>query len=311
MLSGSVCTLRMAVVSDLTDRLRGALLYRFFSGIRLDEVLVLQGPPLLGAAFSLGKPSIQVVGVLATFFAASCFLIAHVFVLNDWSEMNRGPATPVRREGPGSATFLDYQEARCLWIGLLAGSLVLFAPLGWRTLAIAATIALLSSLNSVPPFHAKGIPLINSVLHLVGGLLHFLLGYSLFRRVDLPGVETALFFALTFVAGHLVQEVRDHDRDCLQGIRTNAAVFGKGLTFAAGLVIFTLADLLLLALAVRGVVPHALSLAAVLCPLQLSMAIRPLRDGLRPGAVRSFQWYYRGLYAIFGAVMLVTLFLRP
>jgi 4-hydroxybenzoate polyprenyltransferase len=141
-------------------------------------------------------------------------------------------------------------------------------------------------------------------------VLHFLLGYSLFRSVDLPGVETALFFALTFVAGHLVQEARDHDGDRLRGSRTNAVAFGKAQTFAAGLVIFTLADLLLVVLALRGVVPLALSLVAILCPIQLLLAIRPLREGLVPGGVRAFQWHYRVLYTLFGAVILVALFFR-
>ena len=311
MLSGSGCASRMAVVADLAERPGRARLHRLLSGIRMDEVLVLQGTPLLGAAFSLGEPTLPAALSLLTFFAASCLLVAHVFVLNDWSEMSHGEAPPGRREGPGSATSLDRREARRLWSGLLAGSLALFSPLGWRTLAIAATIVLLSALYSAPPWRAKGIPLVNSALHLAGGVLHFLLGYSLFRRVDLPGVETALFFALTFVAGHLVQEVRDRDRDLLLGIRTNAAVFGKGPIFAAALVTFTLADLLLVGLAVQGVVPLALSLAAVLCPLQLSMAVRPLRDRLAPEAVRSFQWRYRALYAIFGAVIVATLCLRP
>ena len=301
----------MAAVADRTERPDGAPLRRLLSGIRPDEVLVLQGPPLLGAAFSLGKPSVQAALTLLTFLAGSCLLIAHVFALNDWSEVNPGAGAPGRREGPGSATSLGRRDLRRLWMGTLAGSLVLLAPLGWRTLAIAAAIVLLSALYSAPPCHAKGIPLVSSALHLVGGLLHFLLGYSLFRPVDLAGVETALFFALTFVAGHLVQEVRDRDRDLLLGIRTNAAVFGKGPAFAAALAVFTLADLLLVALAVRGVVPRALSLAAVLCPLQLATAIRPLRDGLAPEAVRSFQWRYRALYAIFGAVIVAALFPRP
>ena len=61
-------------------------------------------------------------------------------------------------------------------------------------------IAGLSALYSAPAFHMKGVPLLNSALHLIGGLLHFLLGYSLLRPVDGRSLEIGCFFALIFAA---------------------------------------------------------------------------------------------------------------
>ena len=78
---------------------------------------------------------------------------------------------------------------------------------------VVASIAALSALYSLPYFHWKGRPLLNSATHLAGGVLHFLLGYSLGNAIDRRGLALATFFALTFAAGHLTQEVRDHQGD--------------------------------------------------------------------------------------------------
>ena len=75
---------------------------------------------------------------------------------------------------------------------------------------------------------AKRIPLLSSLPHLLGGLLHFLLGYSLFEPIDGRGVLIALFFALTFTAGHLNQEVRDHEGDQVNGLRRMQSSSGRG-----------------------------------------------------------------------------------
>src|SRR5215813_13558049 len=57
------------------------------SCIRFDEVLFLQGSPLLGAVFSTGRLTGERVVDLAIFAAGSFCLSAHVFALNDWSGM--------------------------------------------------------------------------------------------------------------------------------------------------------------------------------------------------------------------------------
>src|SRR5688500_2445769 len=55
--------------------------------VRFDEVLVLQGAPVLGALLSVGRPTLEQLPTLALFAAGSCCLVAHVFVLNDWAGM--------------------------------------------------------------------------------------------------------------------------------------------------------------------------------------------------------------------------------
>jgi 4-hydroxybenzoate polyprenyltransferase len=292
------------------DRLGPARWLRgYLSCMRFDEILVLQGSPLLGAAFAMGRVTAGRAVALAVFTAASCCLVAHIFVLNDWSEMHADVRDPNRTAGVFATKGIGRREIGYLWMALLALSLLLFSPFGPRTVAIALAIAFLSALYSVPASHVKGVPLLSSALHLIGGVLHFLLGYSLFSAIDRRGLAIACFFALAFVAGHLTQEVRDHEGDLLNGIKTNAVIFGKARSFAAALAIFTLADALLIVLAARGIVPRALVLAAGLYPLHLYWSLRTLRAGLTFESIRLLQARYRTLYGVIGVMMVVALLL--
>lgn len=278
---------------------------RLLSCIRFDEVLVLQGSPLLGALFSIGRLTTEKAVALAVLAAGSFCLVAHILVLNDWSGTSADLRDPNRTTGVFLTKGMSRTEIGYLWMALLAMSLLLLSPLGLRTLVIALAIAGLSALYSAPAFHMKGVPLLSSALHLSGGILHFLLGYSLFRAVDGRGLEIGCFFALVFVAGHLTHEARDSESDLLNGIRTNAVTFGKARGFAAGLTLFTIADVLLVVLAVQGAVPRALVLVAALYPLHLYWSVRALRAGLTFESIRRLQVRYRALYAIIGLMMVV------
>ena len=276
------------------------------SCIRFDEVLVLQGSPLLGAVFSIGRLTGERVVDLAIFAAGSFCLLAHVFALNDWSGMGADSRDTNRATGVLMTSGIGHKGIRYLWIALLLLSFLLLSLAGSRTLILGLAIAGLSALYSAPAFHMKGVPLINSALHLIGGLLHFLLGYSLFHPVDRRSLEIGCFFALVFAAGHLTHEARDCDADLLNGIRTNAVTFGKAGSFAAGIGLFTIADAVLVVLAARGTVPRALVLVAALYAVHLYWSLRTLRAGLNFESIRRFQVRYRALYAIIGLMMIVT-----
>jgi 4-hydroxybenzoate polyprenyltransferase len=282
---------------------------RLLSCIRFDEVLVLQGAPLLGAVFSMSRLTTESVVTLLVFAAGSALLVAHVFALNDWSGASSDLRDPNRATDVFMTRGIGRDEIGYLAVVLLAVSLLLLGLCGSRPLVIALMIAGLSALYSGPASRLKGVPLLNSILHLVGGMLHFLLGYSVFRVVDARSLEIGCFFALVFSAGHLTHEVRDLDGDRRSGIETNAARFGKARSFAAGLVLFTIADLLLVVLAARGTVPRELLLVAALYPLQLYWSLQALRAGLTFESVRRLQVRYRARYAIAGVMMMVTVLL--
>lgn len=280
---------------------------RYLSCLRPQEILVLQGSPLLGAAFALRHLTASNLGPLALLLVANVFLVAHIFLLNDWSGLTTDLGDPNKAAGVFTARGVGRKGMGVLTAGLLALSLLLFSFLGPATLGLALAIAALSALYSLSRFNWKGRPLLSSAAHLAGGTLHFLLGYSLGNTLDRRGLAMATFIALSFTAGHLTQEIRDHQGDVLNAIRTNAVAFGLRRTFAASLVLFTLAHALLLLLALQGILPRPLALLAALYPLHLYWSLKALSEGLTYESIRRLQTRYRVLYAIVGLVMVAVL----
>ncbi len=275
---------------------------RLLSSIRFDEVCALQGTPLIGVILSIGALTETNMLDAAIIVAGNVCLVSHVFLFNDWSGIDGDLNDPRRAARTFAAKGLSRTEVGYLAISLLAIGLLLFAMVGPTPFLIGLTVASLSALYSAPGLHLKGAPLFNSGLHISGGALHFLLGYSAFSAIDARGLLISLFFALVFTAGHFTHEARDHEGDAVNGIRTNAVAFGKTQGFIAGLVLFTAAYGLLVALAFFGLVPRVLTFAALLYPLHLLASWRALRAGLTFESLVNLQRCYRALCAIVGIV---------
>lgn len=281
---------------------------RYLACLRPQDIAVLQGPPLLGAVFAMNHSGIHDLGRLSILIAANVLLVSHIFMLNDWAGQTVDLADPNKAARVFTARGVGAREMLGLTAALLVASLVLFATLNATTVSLALAIAVLSALYSLPQFNWKGRPPFNSAAHLSGGILHFLLGYSLARSIDGRGLAIAAFFALVFAAGHLTQEVRDYEGDAFNAIRTNAVAFGPRRTFAASLALFTLAHIVFLLLAVLGILPRMLVAVVVLYAMQLHWSFRTLRDGLTYASVSRLQTRYRALYAVIGLIIIAALY---
>src|SRR3954471_8981258 len=91
-----------------------------FRHIRFGEVLLLQGAPFFGVAFSIGALTPARISIAMVFAAASFLLVAHVFVFNDWADAAQGLA---QRSYGG-----DARPPVLFWLSLflLAASLAFF-----------------------------------------------------------------------------------------------------------------------------------------------------------------------------------------
>jgi 4-hydroxybenzoate polyprenyltransferase len=286
------------------NKARAALL--LLSCIRLGEVLVLQGSPLLGALFAMDRITTAGCMAIVSLATGSVLLVAHVFVLNDWSGVDYDLRDPNRSSGLFANRSIRRNGIAYLSLALLTLGLLLLRTFGYATLTIAVAIAGLSALYSLPRIHMKGVPVLSSALHFTAGLLHFLLGYSVFRTPDWRGIEIGSFFALVFVAGHLIHETSDSDSDLANGIRTNAVTFGKLRSFICGVLLFTIADVLLMVLALRGIVPGALAAVVVIAPLHVYWSVEAIRTGLTFEGIRLLRTRYRTLYAATGLLIAVA-----
>ena len=282
---------------------------RFLSCIRYRDTIVLQGAPILGAVFAMGGVTADKVAALIVFAIASLLLTAHIFALNDWAGVGSDLSDPNKAPGVCLSRGVSRGQLFFLAVVLLLSSLLLLCFLGARPFTLALLIAGLSFLYSGPALAAKGVPLLSSLTHLVGGELHFLFGYSVFAPLDASSACIAFFFALSFTAGHLTQEARDHDGDAGNGIKTNAVVFGRSQAFFAGLVLFTVGYAFLFALAIGGFVPRLLSWVVVAWPLHLYWSLKTIGEGLSFRSVSWLQARYRVLYGLMGVFMVAVLVL--
>jgi 4-hydroxybenzoate polyprenyltransferase len=282
-----------------------ARVIKHFASARAVEVLALQASPILGSilgGFSLERSGLIRLGLL---LLGSLALTAHVFVFNDWAGRSSDILDPRREKLVFGRRGISSGEVARVATALLVLANVVFADVGRPALLLGAAIAFLSLLYSCSPTFGKSTPIWASINHLLGGALHFLLGYTLFHPLDANGLLISLFFGLVFAGGHLNQEVRDYDGDLLSGIRTSAVAFGCRRTFLASLIIFTAAYAILAGLAAVGILPRLLLLSVVLWPLHIAWSRRALQHGLGFETAIWMQRRYRFLFACIGLAMLI------
>nr|WP_312990031.1 UbiA family prenyltransferase [Comamonas koreensis] len=285
---------------------------RLLASIRLGEVLVLQGTPLMGAILALGSLAqwhFWAVGWQGLWLVvANLLFVAHVFVANDWAGIDADLRDPQRR----GHTFVNQGVGRrpfgWLGVGLFIGAMLALLPLGAPALLLGLALCAVSALYSLPPWQLKGRPLWNSLMHLLGGSLHFLLGWVAFVPIHGTSLAISVFFGLVFAAGHLVHEARGLEGDRLNGIQTNAVRFGAKRCFVAAFVLFSAAYLLLAVLCLLQLLPRALLLAVCLYPLHIWATWQAYQQQLSYPSLLRLQKCYRAMYAltgmlIFGAVL--------
>jgi 4-hydroxybenzoate polyprenyltransferase len=269
------------------------------------EVCALQASPLLG--LYLGGPGFHASNVSrqAVLMVGSIALTAHVFLFNDWADYGRD-THDLRRASSGVNGYgISRDQIAYAAIALLLVANVAFVAVGTSAVLFGAGIAALSLLYSFSPRFGKSTPIAASLNHLIGGSLHFLLGFTVAHGVDAKGVTLSLFFGLVFAAGHLNQEVRDYVSDRANGIGTIAVTIGRQRGFLASFGLFTTAYALIVVLAAVGDMPKILLLSAIAWVLQARWSVVAVQRGLGAETALWVQRRYRLLFALVGLAMLV------
>lgn len=293
------------LAASRTDRRPRARFLWHLASTRGVEVCALQGSPLLGAYLGgLGLHGASL-GRLGLLLLGSLSLTAHVFLFNDWADYRRDTGDSGRAGSSVNDSSISRDQIARAAIALLILAGLAFAAVGTAAVLYGTAIAALSLLYSLSPRLGKSTPVAASLNHLVGGGLHFLLGYSAARAVDAKGVALSLIFGLVFAAGHLNQEVRDYEFDVANRIGTVAVTFGRRRGFFASFCLFTTAYLLIVVLAALGVLPKLLLASAIVWLLQARWSLQALRRGLGLEAALWIQRRYRLLFALIGLAMLV------
>src|ERR1700760_3358541 len=103
---------------------------RYLSCLRPQDIVVLQGSPLLGAAFAIRHPGVRDLAPLAILVVANILLVSHIFMLNDWAGLTTDLADPNKAAHVFTARGVGRGRIGVLTAGLLLLSLLLFSRLG-------------------------------------------------------------------------------------------------------------------------------------------------------------------------------------
>jgi 4-hydroxybenzoate polyprenyltransferase len=284
---------------------RYAQMARHFAATRALEVCALQASPLLGAYLGSGGHHERQLGRMALMLLGSLALTAHVFLANDWADHERDSRDLRRASARVDGSGIQRDQLGRMAIALLLVANVLLASLGVWPVLFGDAIAALSVLYSCSPRLGKSTPVAASLNHLVGGGLHFLLGYSVTHTVGVTAIAVSVFFGLVFAAGHLNQEVRDYEADRANGVGTVAVSFGPRQAFLASVCLFTLAYALIVGLAAVGVLSKLVLVSAIAWLAQVRWSREALRRRLGPETALWMQRRYRLLFALVGLAMVV------
>ena len=280
-----------------------AQIIRHFVSTRAPEVIALQASPILGGFLGGVTPQRCDMIRFGLLLLGSLALTAHIFVLNDWVGYHSDIHDPRRVTLASARQGIGRRQIAGVAIVFLIFANVAFAATGRVAILLGFAITALSLLYSCSPCFGKRTPIFGSINHLLGGMLHFLLGYTLVHALDASGVVIGLFFGLVFAGGHLNQEVRDYEGDCLNGIRTTAVVFGCQRAFFASLCTFTAAYAILVTLAALGILPRPLLWSPIVWLLHVACSLQALRRGLGFETALWMQRRYRLLFALIGVTM--------
>jgi 4-hydroxybenzoate polyprenyltransferase len=279
----------------------GAKWSSWLGSIRIEESVVLQAFPVFGLACARPVLGPAVLVSSAVLLAALFLLFAYIFALNDWADAEQDQRDPRKAAITSRRQRLPPRLLQRLALILAIGGAALFAVLPVRTWPYVAWFLIAGALYSHPRIALKRSRLGSSVLHLLTGSSHFLVGYALIRPPGGAALLVSLWCGVVFAAGHLVQEVEDSDADRAAGISTHAVHWGKRGAFLAAFAVFTLSFAYLAGLAALTVLPARLGAAVLFYPILGVLFLLALRRDLAPDAVFALRRRYR---LLFGGLMI-------
>lgn len=274
---------------------------------RLIDAAVFTGMPVAGIIIAVyHSTGIHIEYSNILIFIPAVYLMAlHVFLINDWYDFTND------RNDPGKALLLVSSKfifVMALFSGLF--SLVILISFSTNSFFIGLMLFLLSLVYSTSTFyiHGKTICILASLLHLVGGLLAFLLGYLFVGIYSTDVLIAGLMIGILLSAGHIFQEIQDVQGDLKNNIRTTANLLGINHSAFLGLGLLFMAHLIMEYLIGTGFFPAVTAgnwVAFILVALSIG---NKLRKKITRYSIKQFRNQYRIVYAALGLYIFIKIF---
>ncbi len=216
----------------------------FIKSSRFAEVSILLGFPMIGLFFASQSAS-QLVSLPVILFAAAIFsLFTAIYAFNGLAGIE---------DDFHNSRLSDLKGKRTSFIVTLVVSLSISLVLFFLIKPALSLFSLVSfTLWCIYSFPKKGFkyrPVLGTLIHFAGQIIHFMMGCAVLRPLDAESWAASVYFALLFSAGHINHELIDHDADEKAGIRTGAVCFGVGTWEKVSFFLFSLAAFYIAALA--------------------------------------------------------------
>jgi 4-hydroxybenzoate polyprenyltransferase len=176
---------------------------------------------------------------------ATTLLYIYTFTSNDLYNIKEDSADPRKKNQTFLSRGISVKTMRIIVnsIGFIAFLVFLFTS--WTTQLAAIFIVIASLLYSHPRFNFKRVIVISSLLHIFAGAAQFWIGFSAYLPADRILAIGCLYCGLLLAAGHLVQEVEDHEGDQRSSIITLSVYLGKVVTLRLALCLFLMSYILI------------------------------------------------------------------
>ena len=215
----------------------------FIKSARFAEVSILLGFPMIGLFFAFKSPD-QLLSLPVFLFAAAIFfLFTAIYAFNGWAGTE---------DDKHNSRLAGLAGKRRYFIVTLAVSFLLSLVLFFLIRPLLALFSCISFLLwAIYSFPKKGFkyrPVLGTMIHFIGQIIHFLMGYTVLAPLDKGSAAASVYFALLFSAGHINHELIDHDADEKSGIKTGAVRFGVSAWEKVSFALFLTAALYISAL---------------------------------------------------------------
>lgn len=205
---------------------------------RSAEVALLLGFPITGALVAFDSPR-QLFSLDLLFFIIGMFsLCSAIYSFNGWAGM---------AEDERNTRLHNLKDKRVFFLVSLAVSIISFIIFhSFLSLFLVVSSLISFCLWMVYSKKFKYRPVLGTLIHFVGQILHFEMGYSIIKPMDSYSLLVSIYFALLFSAGHINHELIDYEADKRAGVQTGAVFFGKKTWTVVSLILFSGSTLFLL-----------------------------------------------------------------
>lgn len=237
--------------------------------IRFEEVFVFTAIPLFGyltAILSVAGHA-TVSSSLLVFLGSFCTM-AGTFLINDYAGLKEDKQDQSKKHQPSIR--LKARGGELLMAFLFTSFLgtISFASLG-KTIAAKKTLVVTSMgfvySNPVQTCQVKRIPFFATLMHVVGAVFSFQLGFSAVGAVHRGIDYIGLYIGFLVAGGHFLQEIHDNDGDSMNKIPTTAVLLGVERTFFLAATFFTTANVFIFGIVQQKWVSLGGASWAILC----------------------------------------------